>query len=110
MFTRAQTCSSMVLEPRVARALPGNREEAYRAGITPRIRRGTQKSTIVAQCRTTRPQENHHPATLSRMVNFSVAARPLFSFDCVRFSPGVRRFQGIGQLPEEIKMRTNGIG
>src|SRR5579859_4826474 len=46
MFTRSQTCSSMVLEPRVARALPGNREEAYRAGITPRIRRGTQKSTI----------------------------------------------------------------
>src|ERR1017187_5372047 len=47
MFTRSQTCCSMVLEPRVARALPGNREEAYRAGITPRIRRGTQKSTIV---------------------------------------------------------------
>src|SRR5579862_3684304 len=36
----------MVLPPMETRALPGNREEAYRAGITPRMRCGTLEDII----------------------------------------------------------------
>src|SRR5215471_19615617 len=38
---RSQTCWSMLLPARGARTLPGSREDAYRAGMTPRIRCGT---------------------------------------------------------------------
>src|SRR5580698_1128925 len=42
---RSQTCCSMDLPPIEMRAFPGNREEAYRAGITPRMRSGTLDSS-----------------------------------------------------------------
>src|ERR1700733_10600484 len=46
---RSHTCWSIVLPAMEARALPGKREEEYRAGITPRIRCGTlEYSTMEA--------------------------------------------------------------
>ena len=40
-LARSNTCCSMVLPAMTARALPGKRDEANLAGITPRIRVGT---------------------------------------------------------------------
>src|ERR1700691_6092853 len=42
---RSQTCWSMDFPPIETRAFPGNRDEAYRAGITPRMRSGTLDSS-----------------------------------------------------------------
>ena len=47
---RSYTCCSMVLEAMGARTLPGKREEANRAGITPRILRGTARSYHKIRC------------------------------------------------------------
>src|ERR1051325_9502282 len=43
---RSYTCWSIGLDAMGARTLPGKREEAKRAGITPRILRGTKNHTI----------------------------------------------------------------
>ena len=40
-LARSKTCCSIVLPAMTARALPGKRDDANRAGITPRIRVGT---------------------------------------------------------------------